>query len=213
MSVELEYHDTEQNSHKFWRVEVQHCNVGLIDECWQVTTVWGRVGSNGQSKSWAFDNEHQARIAAKSKARMKRRKGYLDLATPVPPVRPRKARPPEIAPEVEVELDAPDCPRVFVRISARSTRVRGVANERHEITVDGDVGGRRLDVSHAIAERLREIVRGYEDEGYRIWRYDVDNVEVFANLSRWLSGRPAAQVKRFSREDMLNVDVAQEFSL
>ncbi len=72
MPVELEYHDAEENSHKFWRVEVQHCNVGQIDECWQVTTVWGRVGSNGQSKSWAFDREEHARRRAKEMARKKR---------------------------------------------------------------------------------------------------------------------------------------------
>jgi predicted DNA-binding WGR domain protein len=204
MTVELEYHDTEQNAHKFWRVEVQHCNVGQTDECWQVTTVWGRVGSNGQSKSWSFDREEMARRTAKNKARMKRRKGYLDLAIPTParPVRKMSEKT-----EVTVELDAHEKPRVVVTIAA------GVEFAGLVVRVDGEYADAHK-TADGIAELLRFIVEGYErDEGYRIWLYDVANIEDFGALSRWLSGRPKAQVKRYSREDMLAVDVATEFSL
>jgi len=202
MPVELEYHDAEENSHKFWRVEVQHCNVGQTDECWQVTTVWGRVGSNGQSKSWSFDREEMARRTAKNKARMKRRKGYLDLAIPTPARPVRKT-------EVTVELDAHEKPRVVVTVMVSplptacgyEVRVDGAYADSHK-TADG------------IAELLRFIVEGYErDDGYRIWLYDVDNIEVFGALSRWLRDRKPAEVKRFSREDMLAVNVQREFSL
>ena len=205
MPVELEYHDNAHNSHKFWRVEVEHRNLGQTDEHWAVTAEWGRVGSNGQAQTWAFDGEERARRAAKHKTRQKRRKGYLDVQAPTP-TSPKaiwaEAATTEI---VTVELDAHEKPRVVVTIRSYEPGYR--------LWVDGGYADAHK-TADGIAELLRFVVEGYEcDEGYRIWKYDVADPERFAALARWLSNRDKPRVKSYSRDEMLAVDVATEFNL
>jgi predicted DNA-binding WGR domain protein len=199
--VELEYHDNAKNAHKFWRVEVQYQS-GQTQKCWLVVAEWGRVGSGGQTRAWQFATEKEAQIAARLKARQKRRKGYLDVQAPVPAA---KSTEDQGAPVVTVELDAHEKPRVVVTILSYEPGYR--------IWVNGGYADAH-ETAGGIAELLRYIVEGYEaDEGYRVWKYNVENLDDFAALARWLSSCKKPRVKCYSRDEMLSIDVASEFAL
>ncbi len=63
----LEFNDG--TSHKFWEIAVEGTSH---------TVRYGKVGSNGQSKTKSFDSEEQAQAAADKLIAQKRKKGYED---------------------------------------------------------------------------------------------------------------------------------------
>ncbi len=65
----FEYSDAK--SAKFWEIEVEKTSV---------TTRWGRVGSDGQSKAKSFASSADARKEAEKQIRAKTKKGYEEIA-------------------------------------------------------------------------------------------------------------------------------------
>ena len=69
-------------SSKFWEVTVAGS---------EVATRWGRIGSNGQTKTKSYESATAAAAAANKAAALKIRKGYLErppAAAAQPSVRP-----------------------------------------------------------------------------------------------------------------------------
>ena len=71
MRVYMEYHDEEENSHKFWQAD----NETTFDDI--VWVSWGRIGSNGSGKNHYFGTAEEALNFIEKKAEEKKRKGYV----------------------------------------------------------------------------------------------------------------------------------------
>lgn len=74
MRVYLEYHDDDENSHKFWEAD----NETTFDDI--VWASWGRIGSKGQkAKPRNFNSAEDAEGFITKKAKEKISKGYVLL--------------------------------------------------------------------------------------------------------------------------------------
>jgi predicted DNA-binding WGR domain protein len=69
----LVFVDFDNNNNKWWKITQQGGSI---------TTTWGRVGENTQTKSWDFGSEYDADKQFEKKCREKQRKGYsvVDVA-------------------------------------------------------------------------------------------------------------------------------------
>jgi len=70
MKTYLEYKD--DKSHKFWEIEQGET---------QFTVTYGKINTNGQSKTKDFDSEEEARLEAAKLIKQKLKKGYVDIST------------------------------------------------------------------------------------------------------------------------------------
>ncbi len=66
----FEYKD--QTSDKFWEIEQENCDLH---------THWGRIGTNGQSKTKSFASEAKAQAAMTKQIEEKTAKGYIEVST------------------------------------------------------------------------------------------------------------------------------------
>ncbi len=72
MKTYLEYKD--EKSHKFWQIEVSKNTF---------TVTYGKVGTNGQSKTKEFDTAEKATSEAEKIIKQKLKKGYKEVAIPI----------------------------------------------------------------------------------------------------------------------------------
>lgn len=103
MQRNLICHDPGRNSHKFWRITV----VGN-----QHRLEWGRIGTDGQSKTKTFASPAEALAAGRAIINDKLAKGYADVslasvpATPAPAAGPVSTLPTTLRPMLAEEVDA-----------------------------------------------------------------------------------------------------------
>jgi predicted DNA-binding WGR domain protein len=185
MLADLEYHNSAKNSHKFWRISVAHDNVGETDECWSVTAFWGRIGSRGQKKSWAFDTEKQARKNANERIRLQRRQGYDDSFTSQATAAQR-----ELEKEQRGLAATPKAPSHGVIVimendeAERATIVVRFCTRGFECHVDGAFrcAPRYFDLPDSACRFVDEYVADLEREGFRISEHDTDGSRDYEEL-------------------------------
>jgi predicted DNA-binding WGR domain protein len=90
MNIRLEYQDGSSN--KFWE--------GRVDGSALVTR-WGKVGTGGQSKSFAFSTHAEAKTALDDKVREKTKKGYVAVSSSPSETLPKKSTEGDDGPEDE----------------------------------------------------------------------------------------------------------------
>ncbi len=71
MKKHLEYNDNK--SHKFWKIEV-------FDNTFTVT--YGKIGTDGQSKTKEFETDEKVAAEAEKLVKQKLKKGYVEIAAP-----------------------------------------------------------------------------------------------------------------------------------
>ncbi len=69
--IYLEYHDEEQNKHRFYQLFVM---VGLFSD-WSLVREWGRIGSAGTVRKDIFETEAEAELARIDILQQKVKKG------------------------------------------------------------------------------------------------------------------------------------------
>lgn len=87
-----------EKSSKFWEISVDDQNV---------TTRWGRIGTNGQSKTKEYDSLELAREAADKTIAQKQKKGYVEIGTTAEAA---ASEAPSSAPAAEDAADSEDLP-------------------------------------------------------------------------------------------------------